>query len=156
MKGKPIWSIFWALVGVIVITVIVGVIQAYTPPLHRLLMPAGGWTLLCLVLIYSAVVVLIGLGVTLLVLTAKTKVRGILKKFLLLTEASFVGLLVFGTLAGGMEGLLPKEHPLFLDWVLGFFMFMALVCMPAFLVGAVGTIVLAIKKSRRARQSPSI
>ena len=78
------------------------------------------------------------LGVTLIVLTVKTKVGGMLKKFLLLTGASAVGLLVCVILHNVVSGLFNIEEPVF--FILGL-----IVCPIAFLVGAIGTIVLAIK-----------
>jgi hypothetical protein len=83
-------------------------------------------------------VVIVGLGVTLIVLTVKTKVGGILKKFLLLTGASAVGLPVFAILHNVVSGLFNIEEPVF-------FIIATIVCPVGFLVGAVGSIVLAIK-----------
>jgi hypothetical protein len=78
------------------------------------------------------------LGVTLIVLTVKTKMSGMLNKFLLLTGASAVGLLVCAILHNVVSGLFHIEEPVF--FILGL-----IVCPIAFLVGAIGTIVLAIK-----------
>ncbi len=125
MKGKLIWSIFWVLVGVFVI--VAGAM--FIPAVLRL--PVGFNA-------FSAWPVLAGLGITLLVLTVKTKVRGILKKFLLLTGASAVGLPVFAVLHNLVSALLNTEEPVF-------FILAVIVCPIAFLVGAVGTIVLTIK-----------
>ena len=125
MKGKLIWSIFWAMVGVFVIAVC----MMFIPPLGRLPMRFSG---------FAAWPVLAALGVTLLVLTVKTKVGGMLKKFLLLTGASTVGLPVFGILHNVVSGLFNTEEPVF-------FIIATIVCPIGFLVGIVGTIVLAIK-----------
>ena len=125
MKGKLIWSIFWALVGVFVIVVS----MMFIPPLGSYQMRFNS---------FAAWPVLAGLGVTLLVLTVKTKVGGILKKFLLLTGASAVGLPVFVILHNVVSGLFNTEEPVF-------FILATIVCPIGFLVGAVGTIVLAIK-----------
>jgi hypothetical protein len=76
--------------------------------------------------------------VTLLVLTGKTKMRAGLKKFLLLTEASFVGLPVFGILHNAVSALINTEEPVF-------FILAIIVCPIGFLVGIVGTIVIAVK-----------
>jgi hypothetical protein len=86
----------------------------------------------------SVLVVLIGLGVTLLVLTVKTKVRGTLNKFLLLTGSTAVGLPIFVILHNLVSGLFNIEEAVF-------FILATLVCPLGFLVGVVGTIVLAIK-----------
>jgi len=124
MKGKLIWSIFWAMVGVFIIAA--GAM--FIPPLGRSQVRFS---------VFVAWPVLAGLGVTLLVLTIKTKVGGMLKGFLLLTGASVVGLPVFAVLHNVVSALFHTEEPVF-------FM-MALVCPIGFLVGAVGSIVLAVK-----------
>jgi len=85
------------------------------------------------------------LGVALLVLTIKAKAGGMLKKFLLLTGGSAVGLLIFAILHNVVSALFNTEEP-------AFFILAIIVCPIVFLVGAVGTIVLAIK-SKRASQS---
>jgi hypothetical protein len=125
MKGKLIWSIFWVLVGVFVIAVS----MMFIPAVLRLPVGFSG---------FAAWPVLTGLGVTLLVLTVKTKVGGMLKKFLLVTGASVVGLPVFAILHNVVSGLFNTEEAVF-------FIIATIVCPIGFLVGAVGTIVLAIK-----------
>ena len=137
MKGKLIWSVFWALIVVFVI--FIGMI--FTPPVNDLLFGEYNPTLLGYIFVSSGGVVLTGLGVTLLVLTAKTKVERRLKKFLLLTEASFVGLPVFGILHNAVSGLTNFEEPVF-------FILAIIVCPVGFLVGVIGSIVLRVKKSR--------
>ena len=132
MKGKLIWSIFWATVGVFVIMVCTMFISSA----GRL--PLG-------INAFSAWIVLVGLGVTLIVLTVKAKVGGILKKFLLLTGSSTVGFLIFVLLHNLVSGLFNIEEPVF-------FIIATIVCPIGFLVGAVGTIVLAIK-SKQVKQS---
>ncbi|MEE8598784.1 MAG: hypothetical protein V3S69_04630 [Dehalococcoidales bacterium] len=133
MKGKLIWSIFWALVGVFVIVVS----TIFIPPAVILLMPLG----LLPAIFLAAIVVFVLLGVALLFLTVKTKVGGILKKFLLLTGASAVGLPVFVLLHNVVSGLFNIEEPVF-------FIMATLVCPIGFLVGAVGSVVLAIKNKQ--------
>jgi len=135
MKGKLIWSIFWALVGVFVIFVS----MIFT--LGDLLFGEYNPTLMGYIFVSSGGVVLTGLGVTLLILTAKTKVGGTLKKFLLLTEASFVGFLISGILHNVISGLTNFEEPVF-------FIIATIVCPIGLLVGAIGSIVLAVKKKR--------
>ncbi len=126
MKGKLVWSVFWALVGVFVIAVSMTFI-----PLPVGFFAAGG--------------VLVLLSVVLLFLTVKTKVGGILKLFLLLTGASTVGLPVSIFLHNAVGGLFNIEEPVF-------FIMAIFVCPIGFLVGAVGTIVLAIK-NKQVKQS---
>ena len=137
MKGKLIWSIFGAFIGVFVI--FVGMI--FTPPVNELLFGEYNPTLLGYIFVSSSGVLLTGLGVTLLILTAKIKIGVGLKRFLLLTEASFVGLLVFAILHNVVSALFNIEEPVF-------FIIAIIVCPIGFLVGAVGTIVLAIKNKQ--------
>jgi len=138
MKGKLLWSIFWALVGVFVIAVS----TMFVPPLGMLL---GRFNA------FVAWPVIAGLGVTLIVLTVRVKVRGMLKKFFLLSGASAVGLPVSVLLHGAV-------YALFILWFgegfwgAGgdepfFFILATIVCPVAFLVGAIGSIVLGVKKS---------
>ena len=130
MKGKLVWSIFWALVGVFVI-----VISMIAIP--RPLMPAWSFQ----AIFFSAISVFALLGVALLFLMVKAKVGGILKKFLLLTGASAVGLPVSVLLHNVVSGLFDIEEPVF-------FIMATLVCPIGFLVGAVGSVVLAIKNKQ--------
>jgi hypothetical protein len=128
MKGKLVWSVFWALVGVFVIVISMIAIPG---PLIPVWLSFQG-------IFFSALAVFILLGVVLLFLTVKTKVGGILKKFLLLTGASAVGLPVSILLHNLVSRLFNIEEPVF-------FLLAIFVCPIGFLVGAVGTIVLAIK-----------
>ncbi len=125
MKGKLIWSIFRALVGVFIIAVGIMVIR---PLLHGIY----------LLVLLPFITVFFLLGVTLIVLTVKTKVGGMLKKFLLLTGASAVGLLVFAILHNLVSALFNIEEAVF-------FIIATIVCPIGFLVGVVGSIVLAAK-----------
>ncbi len=135
MKGKLVWSVFWALVGVFVI-----VLSMIAIP--RPMMPFGFLPAIFL----SATVVFVLLGVALLFLTVKTRVRGILKKFLLLTGASTVGLPVSILLHNVVSGLFDIEEPVF-------FIMATIVCPIGFLVGAVGIIVLGMGSWRMSRSS---
>ncbi len=125
MKGKLIWIIFWVMVGVFAIA-------AGTMFISSVGRLSAGFN------VFAAWPVLAGLGVTLLVLTVKTKAGGMLKKFLLLTGASAVGLPVFAILHNVVSGLFNTEEPVF-------FIIAIIVCPIGFLVGVIGTIVLAIK-----------
>ncbi|GAI02716.1 unnamed protein product, partial [marine sediment metagenome] len=82
MNGKLSWAIFWALVGVFIVIVSV----LFIPALRELI--AG----FLFIIISGAAFFL--LGVALIILTVKEKVRGTLKKFLLLTGASAAGFFV--------------------------------------------------------------
>ncbi len=139
MKGKLIWSIFWALVGVFVIEM--GMMFTDMP---------GGYAL------FAGLAVLFGLGVTLLVLAARAKLKKMLKAFLLLTGASAVGLPVFAVLHNVVYGLFI--YFLGADFWSGgdepvFFIMAILVCPLAFLVGMVGSIVIGVMESLPAKKS---
>jgi hypothetical protein len=134
VKDKLIWSIFWALVVVFVVVVS----MIFIPQANNLLIGEENTTLLGYVFFISAGVVLTGLGVTLLILTVKTKVGGILRKFLLLIGTSAVGLPVFTVLHNVVSGLFNIEEAVF-------FILATIVCPIGFLVGAIGTIALAIR-----------
>ncbi len=95
---------------------------------------------------------LLSLGITLLVLTIKGKTKGISRKFQLLTGASAIGIPVSIFLHNAIYGL-------FIQWFgadiwdrIGtgdepvFFIIAIFVCPIGFLVGAVGSIVLGVKK----------
>jgi hypothetical protein len=138
MKDKAVWIIFWALVAVFVI--LVGAMFVLVPlagsfPLGYIVFPAGA--------------VFLGLGVALLVLTVKKKVEGVLRKFLLLTGAAAVGLPVFAVLHNLVYALFIKLFGADFWGSMGdepvFFILATMVCPIAFLVGIVGTIVLAVK-----------
>jgi hypothetical protein len=110
----------------------------FIPPVNKLLFGEENPTLMGFVFLISAGVALLGLGVTLLVLTVKQKVPGLLKKFLLLMGSSAAGLTVFVILHNLISGLFNIEEAVF-------FILATIVCPIGFLVGAVGTIVLAAK-----------
>jgi len=108
--------------------------------------------------LFSSAALLLSLGITFLVLTIKGKTRGIFRKFQLLTGASAIGIpvsillhnLVYGLFIHffGAEFWNGGDEP-------AFFILAIIVCPIGFLVGAVGSIVLAIKRSRMARESLS-
>jgi len=141
-KGKLSWPIFWALVGVFVIIASVFSIATFVPAFRG---PIFLWFL-----IISGVAFFL-LGVALIVLTVREKVKGMRKKFLLLTGASSAGFFVSILLHNVIYGLCIYwfgadfwertgigDEP--------FFFFMAIaVCPIGFLVGTVGSIVLALK-----------
>jgi hypothetical protein len=138
LKDRSIQVIFWSMVAFFVITVgtmFIGVPLAGNLPLGYFILPS--------------LVIFLALSVTLLVLTVKKKIEGKLRIFLLLTGASAVGLPVFVVLHN-------LVYALFIHffgenfWGAGgdepvFFILATIVCPLGFLVGVVGTIVLAIK-----------
>lgn len=144
MNGKLSWPIFWALVGVFVVIASVFLI----PAARELVM---GF----LFLIISGVVFSL-LGAALIFFTVREKVGGTLKKLLILTGASSTGIFVSFLLHNAIYGLVyvrmlnrpDLDEPFF-------FVMTVFVCPLGFLVGTVGSIVLAIKRSRMVETSPS-
>jgi len=142
VKRKLSWPIFWALIVVFIVLVI----NILTPP--EAFAPTFRRSLFLWVFFISGGAFFL-LGGALIFLTVKEKMAGTLKKFLLLTGASAVGLPVFAALHNLVYALLilwfgedfwgaSGDEPVF-------FILAVIVCPIGFLVGAVGTIVLAIK-----------
>lgn len=134
MKGKLIWSIFWALVGV---AIVAGCF---------LFIPAFGALFTGSKLFLIPFTVLFLLGATLIVLTVDEKIAGLLKAFFLLAGASTTAILVFIVLHNLMVSWLGIEEPF--SFVMAVF-----VCPIAFLVGAIGSIVLGARESWPAKKS---
>jgi hypothetical protein len=140
MKGKASWPIFWALIGVFVVIVCFFFIE----PFSNLLEGSE--------LFLTPFAVFFLLGIALLVFTLREKIEGTLQKFFLLTGASSVGVLVFILLHNaiyalfiyffgeGFWGITGGDEPFF--FILGL-----IVCPLGFLVGAIGSIVLRVRKS---------
>jgi len=153
VNGKLSWSIFWALVGIFIVIASGSPIAAFIPAFRES-------TFLWFITTSGAVFFL--LGVALIFFTVKEKVGGTLKKFLLLTGASAVGIPVSIFLHNAIYGLFILFFGVdFWDRIgLGdepvFFIIAIFVCPLAFLVGAIGCIVLAIKKFRGTRQPSSV
>jgi hypothetical protein len=124
MKGRLVWSVFWAQVVVFVITVIM-----MTAPFSSSLHPG---------LIFVPWGLFFSLGAALTYLTLRQKTPGWQGKFLLTTGAAGVGFLVFVVLHNVVSGIFDAEEPVF-------FVLATIVCPLGFLVGTVGSIVLAIK-----------
>ncbi len=146
MNGKLSWSIFWALVGAFIV-----IASMFLIPAFRDLMRGS-------LLFLSPIVVFFLLGGALTFFTIKEKVGGMPKKFLLLTGASAVGFLLFILLHNAVYGLFI--HFFGADFWNGgdepfFFIMAVIVCPVGFLVGTVGSIVLAIRRYRMAEKSPS-
>ena len=148
MNGKLIWSIFWALVGVFIVLISTIVCP---PPLLPRVIRSGLFLLISGALLLS-------LGITFLVQTIKGKTKGISRKLLLLTGASAIGIPVSIFLHNAIYGLFI--HFFGADFWNGgdepvFFIMALFVCPIGFLVGVVGSIVVAIKKSRMAKRPSS-
>ncbi len=144
MKGKLSWAIFWALVGVFVVIV------------SAMAIPAVGELLRGLLFIAISGAVFALLGAALIFLTVKEKVGGLYKKFLLLTGASAVGIPLSIFLHNAIYGLfiLWQGEGFWERIGLGdepvFFIMAVFVCPLGFLVGVVGSIVLAKRRRRTA------
>ena len=148
MNRKLSRPIFWALIVVfIVLAITIFTPRAVFAPTFR------GSLFLWFFSISGAAFFL--LGVALIFFTVKEKVGGMSKKFLILTGASAIGLPVFALLHNAIYGLFiyffgadfwnGGDEPVF-------FIMAILVCPIGFLVGVMGSIVLA-RKNKRARYS---
>jgi hypothetical protein len=150
VNGKLSWPIFWALVGVPIVTFSVFFIPALGDFRMSSFFP---------LFIVIAGAILLLLGVALIVLTVKEKVGGMLKKFFLLTGASSPGIIVSILLHNVVYGLFILWFGEgFWDRIGGdepvFFIMAVFICPLAFLVGAIGSIVLGVKNCRLAKKSP--
>ncbi len=147
MNGKLTWPIFWALIAVFIVLAI----SIFTPP--AAFAPTFRGSLFLWVFSISGAVFFL-LGVALIFLTVKEKMGGMSKKFLILTGASAIGLPVFVLLHNAIYGL-------FILWFgadfwdrtgLGdepvFFIMAIVICPLGFLVGIVGSVVLAIRNKK--------
>jgi hypothetical protein len=127
MKGKLIWSIFWAMFAVFVIAIGAMFADVYL---------AGDFPIGYIVIPFW--VIFTGLGATLIVLTLKRKIKGVLKYFLLLTGSSAAGFIVFVLLHNIVSVLFNIEEAVF-------FVLATIVSPAGFLVGAIGIITLAVR-----------
>ena len=142
--SKVISAIFWALVGIFV------VIATYFAIPSPVSVKRGLFPFIAVLGI-----VFFLLGVALIVLTLKSKLKGKLKKFLLLTGISSAGFLVSVILHNFVYGLFivifgadfwskigVSDEPVF-------FIIAMFVCPIVFLIGVVGSIILFNKKRRK-------
>ncbi len=129
MKGRLIWSIFWATVAVFFI-IFLGIFGLFRVSEDISLRYIA----------FTTWIIFTGLGIALIILTIKQKVTGKIKVFLLLTGASAAGFLVFVALHNLVSALLDTEEPVF-------FILAAILCPLGFLVGAVSTIIQAYRIS---------
>ena len=139
MKDRLIWPVYWALV--VVFIVVMGIFfigRELLLGIFPIFLIASGITLILL-------------GAALIYLTLKKKMRGSLKKFLLLMGASAAGIPISVVLHNVIYGLFIhffganfwdrvglSDEPVF------FFM-AVFICPIAFLVGAIGSIVCSVK-----------
>ena len=132
MEGKPIRSVFWALIAVFILNMLMITLE-----------PPSGYVF------FAGISMFFLLGAALLALTLRQKVEGKLRIFLLLTGASVVGMPVFILLhnlvyaAGiGLFGAdvwgAAGDEPFF-------FILALIVCPLGFIAGAAGTLVLAAR-----------
>jgi len=141
VKARLTWVVFWALVAAFVAVASVFLIPAAREAATGLVMAISG-------------AVLFLLGAALVFLAVKRQPPGMPRRFLILTGASAAGIPVSVLLHNVIYGLLIHCFgPDFWDRI-GladepvFFVLAILVCPTAFLVGTIGTIVLATKRPR--------
>ncbi len=146
MKAKLSRAIFWALVGVFVV-----VASVFSIPAARDSIMGGGFML-------GSGIAFLLLGAALIVFTIREKVQGMLKKFLILTGASSAGVVISVLLHNAIYGL--SIYFFGADFWNGgdepvFFVMAVFICPIGFLVGAVGSIILALKRLRAEEKSSS-
>jgi len=140
VKKSLIPATFYALIGIFLVI------------LSMFFIPAVGESMRGPLLFLSPFAIFSLLGAALIFLTIKGKVKGKLKKFLILTGASAAGLFVGILLHNFLYALaIITSHIIILKYIfeflhVTFFIIATLVCPLGFLVGAVGSIVLFIKK----------
>ena len=140
MKGKLNWSIFWTLVATFIVTIGIFTVASFVPAFR------GHWFLWFFIISGT---ILFLLGVALIVLAVKGKAQGTFKRFLILTGASSAGIFISVLLHNVIYGLVYVDMLNRPDLDEFFFFIMAVfVCPIAFLVGAVGSVVLAIKSKQ--------
>ena len=146
---KPVTTIFWLLV--ITFLFILG--QFFVPAVRD----SSRGSLLFL----APFAVFFLLGVSLIVTTVKKKVKGKLKKFLILTGASAAGFFVSVLLHNFLYalGVLAKDikvlHYLFEFLHAAFFIIAIFICPIGFLIGIAGSIILLIFKVHPSRTQTS-
>jgi hypothetical protein len=129
VKDKSIRWVFWAMVAFFVVTIVLMVADGFVSDISI------GYFIFTLWCIFSA------LGIVLLVITVRQKIKGSLKFFLLLSGSSAAGFIVFVVLHNVISGLFDIEEAFF-------FILATIVCPLGFLVGVVGSIVLGLKAGR--------
>ncbi|MBI2846520.1 MAG: hypothetical protein HYX82_01410 [Chloroflexi bacterium] len=150
MANRYIWPVFWALLVVFAVPIF----DIMVGPLlyRRVLGPPPQLFLL----LWGAVFLL---GLVLLILTLRATIDKTLKKFLLLTSSSSVAIFVSILLHGLVYGLfiLLFGEDFWERIGIGdepfFFLIAVFVCPIAFLVGAVGSIVLRIRRGKQEIQA---
>jgi len=138
-KAKPV---FWTLVGAFIMSAgtIAGLPLLFQGETESLLFP---------ILLLISGILLFLLGVVLLVLTKKGETKGTFRKFQLLTGASAVGIPVGAVLHNVFYALeMSTSHIAILSQSMGilhtvFFLIAIPICPIGFLVGAIGSIILA-------------
>jgi len=150
VKGNLSWTVFWALVGIFVV-IICGFSIAAVGEFFR------GFRFLLFMTVSGTAFFL--LGVALIILTVREKISGKLKAFFILTGASATGFIPSILLHNAIYGLLVYWFGAgFWDRIgLGdepfFFIMAVFICPIGFLVGVVGSIILAVRKHRMVKES---
>ena len=139
---KSIILTFWALIGIFLLIVS----QFFIPAVQELM--SGSIVFLLPFIIFSV------LGIVLIFLTLKQKVRGVLKKYLILTGISATGFFVSIFLHNIFYGLsIITSQISILAFFMGifditFFIIAIFVCPLGLMIGIIGTIVVFIRKKR--------
>jgi hypothetical protein len=142
MNGKLIRAVFWGLVAAFIV-----VIGLFSIPTARELLMGS-------IFLVTSGAVLLSLGGVLIYLTLKEQMAGMLKKFLILTGVSAVGIPISVVLHNAIYGLLIYWFGADFWERIGlgdepfFFVLAIIVCPIGFLIGTVGSIVQFVKSAR--------
>ena len=142
MNGKLIRAVFWGLVAAFIV-----VIGLFSIPTARELLMGS-------IFLVTSGAVLLSLGGVLIYLTLKEQMAGMLKKFLILTGVSAVGIPISVVLHNAIYGLLIYWFGADFWERIGlgdepfFFVLAIIVCPIGFLAGTVGSIVQFVRSAR--------
>ena len=148
--NKALISVFWASVAVFILFILSTMILPSTIGTMSM-QPMISSFIFYFLIIGGGIFIL--LGIAIIVLTVKTRVKGLLKKFLLLTGASITGIFAGALLHNLVYGLFIYFFGAnFWDRIGGdepfFFILATIICPIGFLVGMIGTIVLYVRKKK--------
>jgi len=142
-------SIFWASVAIFILFILTTMILPSTIGTMSM-QPIISSFVFYFLIIGGSIFIL--LGIAIIVMTIKAKLKGLIKKFLLLTGASITGIFAGVLLHNLVYGLFIYFFGADF-WGIGgdepfFFVLATIICPIGFLVGMIGTIVLYVRKRK--------
>ncbi len=144
MKNRFILPVFWALLAVFILSVVVMWVFL-GPPLREQINNVLGVNFAPSLFLTTGAVFFL-LGLVLLILIVRAKPDRLLKRFLMLTGSSAVGIFLSILLHNLFSGLLGLEEPVF-------FMMAIFIFPLAYLVGIIGSIILIVRRKKQETQT---